>query len=223
MEDQDLSGYRVSSLPGRLLLRDADVILRPFDPERDAQDLWSSLSASSDIWTYMAYGPFVDRAGFDAWIASRSKEKDPWHMTIEVSGRACGSLAFMALRPETGVVEIGHVLLSADLQRTQAATRAFALALRHLFDLGYRRVEWKCDARNQPSRRAALRLGFRFEGVFRQHMIIKGQNRDTAWFAMLDHEWPSMEEAFALWLDAANFDEAGRQRRRLAEIAVSLQ
>ena len=223
MEDQDLSGFSVRPFPGSESIRQGNVALLPFDLDRDAESLWNSFGPEDALWTYMAYGPFADRKAFDEWLVTRAASQDPWHMTIEVDGAACGSMAYMALRPDMGVAEIGHVLLSPKLQQTRAATRAFALALSHLFELDYRRVEWKCDGRNQPSRRAALRLGFRFEGLFRQHMIVKGRNRDTAWFALLDYEWPAMARAIDLWLCDENFDEAGRQRRRLAEIAVSLQ
>jgi RimJ/RimL family protein N-acetyltransferase len=125
----------------------------------------------------------------------------------------------MRIDPAHGVVEVGNILLSPALQRTTAATEAMYLMARHVFDdLGYRRYEWKCNALNEPSRRAAQRFGFRFEGIFRQHMVVKDMNRDTAWFAMLDHEWPARKQAFEAWLDPRNFDEQGKQRKSLAEI-----
>lgn len=134
---------------------------------------------------------------------------------------AAGWAAYMRITPAHGVIEIGNVLFSPGLQRTRAATEAVYLMARHVFeDLGYRRFEWKCNAENAQSRRAALRFGFTFEGIFRQHMVVKGQNRDTAWFAMLDKEWPARREAFETWLAPENFDAAGRQRRSLKEIAA---
>jgi RimJ/RimL family protein N-acetyltransferase len=135
---------------------------------------------------------------------------------------AAGYASFMRIEPAHGVVEVGNILLSPALQRTTAATEAMYLMTRHVFeDLGYRRYEWKCNAENQPSRRAALRLGFTFEGIFRQHMIIKDMNRDTAWFSMLDHEWPARKRAFESWLNPANFDDEGKQRQTLSEIAAA--
>jgi len=129
---------------------------------------------------------------------------------------AAGYASYMRIEPAQGVVEVGNILMSPPLQRTTAATEAMYLMARHIFeDLGYRRYEWKCNALNEPSRRAALRYGFTFEGIFRQHMVIKDQNRDTAWFSMLDHEWPARKAAFEAWLDPTNFDESGRQLRSL--------
>ena len=139
----------------------------------------------------------------------------------ESTGEAAGYASYMRIDPANGVVEVGNILMSPALQRTTAATEAMYLMARHVFDdLGYRRYEWKCNAGNGPSRRAALRYGFTFEGIFRQHMVVKGLNRDTAWFAMLDHEWPARKRAFETWLDPANFDDQGSQRQTLSEIAA---
>ena len=138
------------------------------------------------------------------------------------TGTAAGYASYMRMEPAHGVVEVGNILLTPSLQRTTAATEAMYLMAAHVFDdLGYRRYEWKCNAKNEPSRRAALRLGFTFEGIFRQHMVVKGQNRDTAWFSMLDHEWPARKRAFEAWLDPANFDGEGRQRQRLIQLPAS--
>ena len=221
--DRPLANFQVSGHPGDQVLEAHGVRLEPFSREAHGDALWSSLGQANDLWTYMPYGPFAARSEFDAWLAAREGLDDPRHMSIVVQGQAVGSLAFMALRPEVGVVEIGHVVLSPRLGRTPQATAAIAMALGHVFSLGYRRAEWKCDSRNQASRSAALRLGFQFEGLFRQHMIIKGQNRDTAWFGLVDREWPTMAQAFERWLDPANFDADGRQRSRLAQFAVLCQ
>jgi RimJ/RimL family protein N-acetyltransferase len=215
-DTMDLSHFPPRPLPGQSSLEGHGIRLEPFRAVDHGAELWSSLGGVPELWTYLPYGPFPDRASFDVWLAGREGGDDPRHMTILVEGRALGSLAFMALRPEMGVAEIGHVILGPQLQRSRAATAAFALAMGHLFDLGYRRVEWKCNNDNEPSRRAALRLGFQFEGVFRQHMVVKGRNRDTAWFGLVDGDWPAVAEAFERWLDPANFDEGGRQHRRLA-------
>jgi RimJ/RimL family protein N-acetyltransferase len=139
------------------------------------------------------------------------------------AGQAAGWASYMRMEPAHGVVEVGNILLTPGLQRTTAATEAMYLMARHVFDhLGYRRYEWKCNANNEPSRRAALRLGFAFEGIFRQHMVIKGRNRDTAWFSMLDGEWPARKRAFEAWLAPENFDDQGRQRQRLEQLQASL-
>jgi RimJ/RimL family protein N-acetyltransferase len=136
------------------------------------------------------------------------------------NGTPAGYASYMRMEPAQGVVEVGNILLTPGLQRTTAATEAMFLMASYVFDrLGYRRYEWKCNAKNEPSRRAALRLGFTFEGIFRQHMVIKGENRDTAWFSMLDHEWPARKRAFEAWLNPANFDEEGRQRQSLTAVA----
>lgn len=146
-------------------------------------------------------------------------EDQIYHAVVDVeTGRAEGRVSFMRMDPANGVIETGAILFGPRLARSRGATEAIYLQARHVFDdLGYRRLEWKCDAENAPSRRAALRFGFVYEGIFRQHMVIKGRNRDTAWFAMLDHEWPARKAAFEAWLDPANFDAQGRQVRPLAD------
>jgi RimJ/RimL family protein N-acetyltransferase len=165
----------------------------------------------------MSYGPFVDRADMErtasAWIGSA----DPLFFTFDVEGAARGWGAYLRIEPGHGVAEVGHLVFSPRLQRTPAATEAMYLMMRHVFELGYRRYEWKCDALNAASRRAAERLGFTYEGTFRQHMVYKGRNRDTAWYSVIDAEWPKLRDAFEGWLDPSNFDSQGRQRRRLAD------
>lgn len=162
-----------------------------------------------------------DRAGFDTWLAQVARLDDPMPFAVidGASGRCEGRQCFMRITPEHGVIEIGSILWGPAIARTRVATEALFLFARHAFDdLGYRRFEWKCNARNQPSRRAALRFGFQYEGTFRQHMILKGRNRDTAWYAMVDAEWPVLRQAYERWLDPANFDAAGRQKARLADL-----
>lgn len=161
-----------------------------------------------------------DRAGFDAWLARSSASEDPLVFAVidRTSGRCEGRQTFMRITPEHGVIEIGSILWGPAIARTRVATEALFLFARHAFDdLGYRRFEWKCDSRNGPSRRAALRFGFAFEGIFRQHMIVKGQSRDTAWFAMTDADWPAIRQGFEHWLAPENFDERGQQKRRLED------
>ena len=163
-------------------------------------------------------GPYASEAKFREAIEAKQAAANAVFMAIEArtSGRTEGYASYMRMDPANGVIEVGNILLAPSLQRTTAATEAMFLMARHVFeDLGYRRYEWKCNAKNEPSRRAALRLGFTFEGIFRQHMVVKGQNRDTAWFSMLDSEWPARRKAFEAWLDEKNFDGEGRQRQKL--------
>jgi len=184
---------------------------------RHGAALWDAISGHDGLWTYMFSGPFADQPAFSAWLAAQELLADPFYFVIvDPSGRALGLASLMSIRPEMRVIEVGNILLGPGLQRTPLATEAQYLLARHAFDtLHYRRYEWKCHALNAPSRRAALRLGFTFEGIFRSHMIVKGRNRDTAWFAMLDSEWPARKAAFERWLDPANFDAQGRQKQSL--------
>jgi RimJ/RimL family protein N-acetyltransferase len=183
-----------------------------------AGDLWQAVQGHDNIWTYMpSYGPFADAAAFAAWVAQRAVLDDPYSYAIlDAGGRTLGIFALMAIRPEHRVVEVGNVVYAPALQRTPLATEAQYLLARYAFEtLRYRRYEWKCDALNAASRRAALRYGFTFEGIFRQHMIGKGRSRDSAWYAMLDTEWPARKAAFERWLAPENFDAEGRQKSAL--------
>ena len=184
-----------------------------------AEALWQAVKDRDHIWTYMpSYGPFPDAAAFSQWVPARAVLDDPYsYAIIDASGRAVGIIALMAIRPEHRVIEVGHVVYSPALQRTPLATEAQYLLARYAFEtLGYRRYEWKCDALNAASRRAALRLGFSFEGILRQHMIAKGRNRDTAWFSILDSEWPARKRNFERWLAPDNFTEDGKQKLGLS-------
>jgi RimJ/RimL family protein N-acetyltransferase len=190
------------------------------DPSRHGASLWDAVRGHDEIWTYMAYGPFEEEGGFSGWLASRVALTDPYYYAIvEPSGRAIGLATLMSIRPDMRVVEVGNILLGPALQRTALATEAQYLLARYAFEtLGYRRYEWKCDALNAASRRAALRFGFSFEGIFRDHMIIKGRSRDTAWFAMLAAEWPARKAAFERWLAPENFAVDGTQKTKLGEL-----
>ena len=162
-----------------------------------------------------------DRAGFDGWLARAAASDDPlFFAVIDAStGRCEGRQALMRIAPEHGVIEIGSILWGPMIARTRVATEALFLSAQYVFDaLGYRRFEWKCNARNEPSMRAARRFGFAYEGIFRQHMVVKGENRDTAWFSIIDGEWPALAEAFGRWLAPANFNERGRQKARLEDL-----
>jgi len=185
-----------------------------------AADVWSAVAGHDAIWTYMSsYGPFADAAAFARWIPTRIALDDPYSSAIvEPSGRAVGIATLMEIKPAMRVIEVGHIVYSPALQRTPLGTEAQYLLARYAFEtLGYRRYEWKCDALNAASRRAALRYGFVFEGILRQQMIAKGRNRDTAYFSMLDSEWPARKAAFERWLAPDNFDADGRQRSRMSE------
>jgi RimJ/RimL family protein N-acetyltransferase len=209
--------------PQPVILEGRIVTLRPIQPDTDADDLYTGSHGPEveQLWRYMPEGPFPDRASFHANLSQKAVSQDRLFFTIvdKASGRAIGMACYLRIDPANRVIEVGHILYTPALQRTIGATEAMYLMARHAFeDLGYRRYEWKCNAPNEPSRRAALRLGFTFEGVFRQHMIVKGRNRDTAWFAMLDNEWPARKAAFERWLDPSNFDPVGRQKKSLRAI-----
>jgi RimJ/RimL family protein N-acetyltransferase len=204
------------SLPGRY------VRLEPLDAQRDGDELFlhSSGDQHAHLWAYLFDGPYHDRSEFDAALERRQRSEDPLFYSIldRESGAALGWAALMRIEPEHRVIEVGHILYLPQLQRTPGATEAMYLLARYVFDtLGYRRYEWKCNSLNAPSRRAAQRYGFTFEGIFRQHLIAKGRNRDTAWYSMLDGEWPARRRAFEQWLSPANFDSAGKQKLRLEE------
>jgi RimJ/RimL family protein N-acetyltransferase len=206
--------------PG-LVLEGRACRLEALDADRHAADLQAAYATAPDDrqWTYMPHGPFADGDAYRAWVEAAAPLPDPFFLAVvdRATGRATGVASYLRITPEHGTIEVGWISFSPLLQRTVAATEAMALMMRHAFDdLGYRRYEWKCDALNAPSRRAAERLGFRFEGVHRQAIVVKGRNRDTAWFSILDSEWPAVRGALATWLAPENFDADGRQRSPLA-------
>jgi|SRR3954468_24102286 len=190
------------------------------DPDRHAAELHQAnlQDATGANWTYLAYGPFATLDEYRAWMTATCLGDDPLFYAVvdQRTGRAVGVASYLRIDPAAGVIEVGHINYSPALQRTPASTEAMYLMMRRAFDeLGYRRYEWKCDALNAPSRSAAERLGFRFEGIFRQATIYKNRNRDTAWYSIVDSEWPALKMAFEQWLSADNFDAAGRQRKSL--------
>jgi RimJ/RimL family protein N-acetyltransferase len=210
-----------AQLPKGIAMEGRYITLTPLDPRSHADALWENIQGPENerLWLYLFDGPFPDRASFDDNIRTKAASEDLLFFAIvdNISERAAGYAAFMRVEPQHRCIEVGSILYSPPLQRTRGATEAMYLMARHVFDdLGYRRYEWKCNALNQPSRGAALRLGFTFEGIFRQHLIIKGRNRDTAWFSMLDTEWPARKAAFERWLQPANFDADGRQKSSLS-------
>ena len=221
----DLTGWRGARPPRREPVEGETVRLEPLDAARHGDDLFAASAGADVSWRYLPYGPFAGREDFLRWLVGHAATADPLAFAIvdRSAGDARGIATFMSIVPEHGVIEIGHVWLSPLLQRTRQATEAIFVMSRHAFDeLGNRRLEWKCDAANEPSRRAAERFGFVFEGVFRNHRVIKGRNRDTAWYSIIDSEWPSRRAAFEAWLASSNFDTEGRQRRSLTEIRSGL-
>lgn len=207
--------------PAPVTLRGRYATLEPLDAERHGEALWEAANSHDEVWMWLFDGPYAAEADFFRAVGEKQAATAAVFLAIVpvASGKAAGWASFMRAEPAHGVVEVGNILLTPALQRTTAATEAMYLMARHVFEsLGYRRYEWKCNAENLPSRRAAARLGFTFEGIFRQHMVAKGRNRDTAWFSMLDSEWPARKQAFEKWLDSSNFDADGRQREPLAAV-----
>jgi RimJ/RimL family protein N-acetyltransferase len=196
------------------------VTIQPLNADAHADPIFHSVQGHDSLWDYMGDGPFPGREAFRASIENKAVSTDPLYFAIldNQSSDSVGYASYLRIEPSHRVIEVGNILYTPRLQRTRGATEAMFLMARHAFeDLRYRRYEWKCNALNEPSRRAALRLGFRFEGIFQQHMIIKGRNRDTAWYAMLDGEWPDRKAAFEQWLSPENFDAEGRQIRKLGQ------
>jgi RimJ/RimL family protein N-acetyltransferase len=219
METLDWHGAKP---PRREALDGASVRLEPLDAHRHGDDLFAAAAGADETWRYLPYGPFAAKGEFLRWLDERSAMADA---IVDRSARAATGIAtFMSMVPEHGVIEIGHIWLSPRLQKSRQATEAIFVMARHAFDdLGNRRLEWKCSNENAGSKRAALRFGFTFEGLFRQHRVDKGRNRDTAWFSIIDSEWPSRRAAFEAWLASENFDSAGRQRQSLAELREGIR
>jgi RimJ/RimL family protein N-acetyltransferase/GNAT superfamily N-acetyltransferase len=223
---RDLASWTPRPRPERRVLEGHYVRLEPLDPARHGDDLFAAGSGpeAERLWRYLFEEPYRDRASFQAWLDKFSASEDPLFFAAvdRETGKAEGRLSLMRIDAPNGVVETGNILFGPRLAQSRAATEAIYLQAAYVFDaLGYRRFEWKCNDLNEPSKRAAHRFGFTFEGVFRQHMIVKGRNRDTAWFAMLDTDWPARKAAFERWLAPENFDAAGRQRASLRDLNAS--
>ena len=226
-EGKNPVGTRVDPSPAKrpqpTTLNGRIVTLTPLDATAHAKALYENIcgEGTEGLWTYLFDGPFPNRATFDSALKQKEASADPLFFAIldNASGLAVGYASLMRIEPVHRCIEVGNVLFSPALQRTPGATEAMYLMARHAFeDLNYRRYEWKCNALHQRSRRAALRLGFTFEGIFRQHMIVKGRNRDTAWFSMLDSEWPVRKTDLEQWLTPSNFDAKGHQKRSLSDL-----
>ena len=217
-----------ASWPSLAPLEGDQVRLVSVEPEAHLEELFAISHGDSEteaLWTYMPYGPFKSAGDMGDWLEGCATARDPRFMVIEdrASGLALGMMSYLRITPAHGSIEIGHIWFSPALQRTPAATEALFLSMRHAFDeLGNRRLEWKCNALNDSSRRAATRLGFQYEGTFHQHMVVKGRNRDTAWFSILDGEWPALRARFEAWLSADNFDSEGQQKRSLSALTAEV-
>ena len=222
-----VDGWQPRPLPQRITLAGRSCRLEPLDVGAHAGDLYQA-NATDDgrMWTYLPCGPFATAEQYREWM--RHFVDDPTVVSLAIvdaaTSQAQGVAAYLRITPEHGTIEVGHLAFSPALQRSVAATEAMALMMRHAFDdLGYRRYEWKCHALNAPSRRAAARLGFRYEGTFRQAVVVKGRSRDTAWFSITDGEWPSVRDAFERWLDPSNFDAGGQQRQALSALTAAVR
>jgi len=217
---EPLPDWTPRSYPERVTLQGRFCRLEPLESLRHGDELLTAWRKAEDgrDWTYLFSGPFTDE-GFRAYLAQAEASRDPLHFAVidRQSGQAVGTLALMRIEPAHGVLEVGHVTFSPALKRTAAATESHFLLMRYVFEqLGYRRYEWKCDSLHVLSRRAAERLGFSYEGLFRQAIVYKGRTRDTAWFSIIDSEWPTLRQAFVRWLAESNFDEHGTQRQSLS-------
>ena len=213
---EPVPGWTPRPAPPRADLIGRYVTLTPLLPDH-ADALHAS--ASDDVWTYLSYGPFASADAYREWIVANAAGDDPLFLAVLVDSAPRGVVSYLRTDTANGVTEIGHVWYAPSIQRTRATTEAAYLLARRVFDeLGYRRLEWKCHALNVRSRTAATRFGFAYEGTFRKHLVVKGRNRDTAWFALTDDDWPRVRAAFEAWLDPANFDDEGRQRARLTTL-----
>jgi RimJ/RimL family protein N-acetyltransferase len=216
----DLKHWTPPPFPEGKVLEGAYCRLEPLDAGKHGADIAAAFAGAHDVWTYLPVDEPKDRANYEKFLGQMVERTDivPFAVIDKADNRAKGHLWLMEIRPAHGVFEVGFITYSPSLQRTPAATEAVYLIGDYGFSLGYRRYEWKCNNRNEPSKRAALRYGFKFEGLFRQHQVVKGENRDTAWYSILDSEWPARKAAFERWLDPANFDAQGRQKVSLSSL-----
>lgn len=219
---QIVEGWQAPPWPDDTPLQGKYVRLERLIPDKHAADLHRANSADQEgvIWKYLPNGPFSSVSGYHHWMRDTAQKPDPHFFALinPKTGHAGGVMSLMRIKPVFGCIEVGNINIAPEMQRNPAVTEAIFLLMRWVFESGYRRFEWKCDASNMRSRRAAERFGFSYEGLFRQHMISKGRNRDTAWYAMIDQEWPAMKEAYNAWLSPTNFDPSGAQRESLADL-----
>lgn len=212
-----LEGWTAPPFPPARVLEGRYCRLEPIDPARHLDEIWAVNGGHEHIWQWMPAQPPQTREAYGDLLTMMTAKAGivPFAIIDKADGKAKGHLWLMEIRPEHGVFEVGYITYSPVLQKTRVASEAIHLCGAYGFSLGYRRFEWKCNNLNEPSKRAALRFGFQYEGLFRQHQVVKGRNRDTAWFSILDSEWPAVAAAFEGWLDPANFDSEGRQKARL--------
>lgn len=218
----EVPGWTPPPRPSGLVLQGRYAALEPLTAESHAVLLYRAYAGQDQVWDYLPYGPFSSAAQYHRWVRDVAALDDPFFYAIldRETGQWAGVASYLRITPDAGTIEVGHINYAPALQRTRAATEAMYLMMRAAFELGYRRYEWKCNALNLASRRAAQRLGLSYEGVFRQAAVVKGRNRDTAWFAAIDSEWPALKEAFEAWLAPSNFDDAGRQRESLRDLTA---
>ena len=221
-----VSNWQPPKVPSQNPLEGRFCRVEALSAERHAGELHAanSLDTQNRNWTYMTYGPFASFKEYQDWVSPSAASGDPLFFAIidKPSGRAVGVASYLRIDPRHGSIEVGHLQFSPLLQARPAATEAMFLMMERAFELGYRRYEWKCNALNEPSRRAAQRLGLSFEGIFRQAAVVKGRNRDTAWYAAIDQEWPALQAAFEQWLEPSNFDDSGLQRVSLSALTEPL-
>ena len=221
-----MPGWKGVERPPRTAIAGRYCRVEPIDPARHAEDLYraNALDPSNRNFTYLLSGPFETFDAYRQWMETSCLRDDPlFHAIVDIdTGKAAGVASYMRIDPKNAVIEVGNINYSPLLQRKPAATEAMYLMMKRVFELGYRRYEWKCDFLNAPSRAAAQRLGFSYEGIFRQAIIYKGRSRDTAWYAVIDSEWPALEHAFQRWLDPANFEAQGNQRERLSDLTAPI-
>jgi RimJ/RimL family protein N-acetyltransferase len=219
---ESIGAWTAPAHPARIVLTGRYCRLEPLDVDRHAQELWDANATDTEHrnWTYLAHGPYASLGDYADWVRAASATLDPLFFAVLVAERAVGVASYLRIAPEAGSIEVGHINFSPLLQRTPAATEAMFLMMKHAFELGYRRYEWKCDALNLPSRAAAVRLGLSHEGIFRQATVYKGRNRDSAWYAAIDKEWPQLAAAFEQWLSPRNFDADGQQIARLSDLTA---
>lgn len=221
-----IPNWRPPALPSKEALEGRFCRVEALSAERHARELHeaNSLDTENRNWTYMTYGPFENWEAYRDWVSASSTTSDPLFFAIvdKTSRKAVGVASYLRIDPRHGSIEVGHLQFSPLLQGKPAATEAMFLMMKRAFEMGYRRYEWKCNALNEPSRRAAQRLGLSYEGLFRQAAVVKGRNRDTAWYAAIDQEWPALKAAFQQWLEPSNFDEAGRQKVALSTLTSPL-
>jgi RimJ/RimL family protein N-acetyltransferase len=220
---EPLPGWKPPPWPPRKAMGGRYCLVEPIDPPRHAAELFAEFAFDPEgrNWTYLPYGPFESMDAFRSWMDATCFGDDPLFFAIvDGGGKALGFASYLRIAPESGSIEVGHVLFTERLKQSRASTEAMYLMMGNVFAVGYRRYEWKCDALNAASRAAAQRYGFSYEGVFRQATVYKGRNRDTAWYAITDGDWPRLRAAYQTWLDPANFDEQGKQRARLSELTA---